>query len=1208
MDLPLAVTQEFYGQEELDFWKKLDKKREQINAQIAHFKKTKEQEYQEYEKQLRYELKNGISFKNEDSEEEKKTEHQKDLLYSQCEGTETVDNVENTRPLKSNRRKHRQGKTSNNLAALLGYPRVQPVDESQQKKGDTKLSSQENTNGRNDAAFASHSKSSPEEYVSPPASVSHSHDKGFEGLITPKFLPLIDPASNHSNSNELLEPTSVHPEPLQTFAMATTLQPKPPHHHQLSSSAEVHHNPGMTSPSAEPTRLLSSSVPPEHEGPEHRRSSSASGEESSQRRSSLRRPNSSEPKSPKKVLFSIDDSVVSPSTSPIAKREKESARSLRKTTTLEVDKYQVVKNKPLKQPVPNGAGMLASSLSGVSASVTGWTSDVSPLRWAMNGGEAKKPSPDDFINVEDDTDMFSFDEEMGAQVKEEEEHEETELEGKYGRDADEEEEIKAEKPLTGSSPHAGSLPIEIKWPGRRESRGVTQPTPYAWITVMELVGGDYDNAILLDDDESSDPDQGFIEFIDLEDYELPRAAGTVPISQAQTLDVKPPIAQMIAPTKPEPVQTNGNHRMPGQAKFESQPKTGAIAARIRKNHGELLRQRAEKLAVPTPIAPVAGEVITRREQQEEQYEPKLMGQKLGFAALTDDCRRRKFSASGFTSDSGEDLPEVITDTSHAAKRYSCGKCNRTYTDHSGIRWHRKNHPNCDTESPCTATTKTNLTEDGRYACEKCGKTYTRNDSVKDHQMSHPDCDTEPLSTAVATTVPTEDGRYAYQIVSKQKYEVKRQRLHDKHKEKLRLVGDHGNETIHFNDCDVAGSTASLFDEREEVPIFTGGELTTEAHGVAVANGAEEYQCDRATNLELGSSIEPKVSHKIPTLAVDSGCSSRLLDSAEPTKVATEAFHAADQTRLERQPGQQVKPLGAESAGGPFLKVQNEVPAPTVELTTNQGMEIEDSDSNNIPLISAEPRPTVAGKGISAATLAAWEAEEDQEEVPNAAYQYRVIRRQWAAESSEDDTVRASEQILGPYHTLLEANAVATKEVYPAKTERCAEHNLTGWSYSYKQDADGLQTHCADVLGLHIETVVHRDLAPPTRRISLPKNAFVTPRCVYVVHELYWDPISQSPTTEENASDALTNMTAHGCFTILDMANKRAADVYLDAFMGNPSENSKQGIQKAELAMEVRKELKELKEDGEAFDKAFEHEVGGWTRIWVTEMVVEGPRN
>lgn len=487
---PLEATQSFYGREQLDFWRKLDKKREKINAEIASFKKVKEQEYQDYEKQLSRDLykeevadsENGDDGKDDGEDDvenevkdERARENHEDLLYRQHAELETSGDLENMGPARNNRRKHRRSITPTAPATPPDSQQSRQVDGAQPEEGESTPSSYGSTKILHDTAptlsgvpSTNHSTSSPEGSPRPSttASVPHDREKVFDSVFTSNFLPLIDTTCGHSNSNE----SSLHPEISEPSEIATAMDSSPSLHHQLSSSAEYYHDAGMTSPPAGTARQLSSSVPPENEGLGHRRSSSASGEEGSRRRSSLRRPNSSGPKSPKRVLFSIDDNVVSPSTSPIAKREKENTRPPRKTRVLEADKYQVVRNKPLKQPSANGAGILASSLSGVSASATGWTSDVSPLRWAMNGGGAKQPSPDDFVDVEDENDMFSFDEEMRAQVKKQE-GAGSKLEGKFGRDIDDDEEMEVEKPLTGSSPHAGSLPIEIKWPGRKESGG-----------------------------------------------------------------------------------------------------------------------------------------------------------------------------------------------------------------------------------------------------------------------------------------------------------------------------------------------------------------------------------------------------------------------------------------------------------------------------------------------------------------------------------------------------------------------------------------------------------------------------------------------------------------------------------------------------------------------------------------------------------------
>lgn len=460
MNLGLEITRGFYGNEEFNMLRRLDRKRQEIDAEITQFKNAKEQEYRDFEEKL----KNDLGSKTEDSEDERRREEYEEGFPRK----EDEQKAEHERPIaRNNRRKHRQIKGVAALATLPDSQQEEKVNGTQTKQGGNSTSQNDPLAVLHDAASTSRSKPSPE--GSPRSrsltSASRDREKEFTGVFTPSFLPLIDNTSKSSrgNSNELLEASSSQTRP---SSMALALRPNPSLIQQLSSSAEYYHNPAMTSPPAPPARPLSSSVP-EEQGPGHHRSSSASGASAAmRRRSSLRNPNASEAKSPKKVLFNIDNKVVSPSTSPVAKREKENARPPKKAVMPETGQYEVVKNKPLKQPAANGASILTSSLS--SASTNNWTADVSPLRWAMIGGEAKKPSPDDFVNVGDENDMFTFDEELGAEEKK---SEESKVEGKFGRDPDDDDEGEAQKPLTGSSPHAGSLPIEIRWPGKREVRG-----------------------------------------------------------------------------------------------------------------------------------------------------------------------------------------------------------------------------------------------------------------------------------------------------------------------------------------------------------------------------------------------------------------------------------------------------------------------------------------------------------------------------------------------------------------------------------------------------------------------------------------------------------------------------------------------------------------------------------------------------------------
>ena len=129
--------------------------------------------------------------------------------------------------------------------------------------------------------------------------------------------------------------------------------------------------------------------------------------------------------------------------------------------------------------------------------------------------------------------------------------------------------------------------------------------------------------------------------------------------------------------------------------------------------------------------------------------------------------------------------------------------------------------------------------------------------------------------------------------------------------------------------------------------------------------------------------------------------------------------------------------------------------------------------------------TTGGKGLSAESLkrfretgnwergmeagqSAQEAQYGETEVPNIAYQYFVQKREWL-ETEED----ALESNMGPFHTLDEANAVAKKEVQTTEIDQVEGVRCSGWSYFYQQDENGMQTHMATVLELHIATAVCR---------------------------------------------------------------------------------------------------------------------------------------
>ena len=293
----------------------------------------------------------------------------------------------------------------------------------------------------------------------------HEREKEFQGVFTPSYLPLLvedTHANQGSRSKELLQSPYFCPEDLSAARHKSNAV--------LSSSAETVHPP-MTSPPLPPARPLSSSVPPEQSS-HHRSDSSRSDNSIASLRSSLRDPK--QPRSPKRVLFSIDDTLVSPSTSPIAQRSntatpKKPAASVDANGGFE--KFEVVRNQNGNGPAVDRSESNGVSLSSPAAQANGWTASLLTFGRAAQSNLSKtSPSTsgtDDFEHLEGD-DLFTFDEEMGRPGKDK--PRETDPENEYGED-EEVDERKSVDSLTASSPHAGSLPIEIKWPVRREGRG-----------------------------------------------------------------------------------------------------------------------------------------------------------------------------------------------------------------------------------------------------------------------------------------------------------------------------------------------------------------------------------------------------------------------------------------------------------------------------------------------------------------------------------------------------------------------------------------------------------------------------------------------------------------------------------------------------------------------------------------------------------------
>ena len=432
----------FYGQAQIDLLVRLDSKRRQLDEEIAEFKAAKHADYRNYEQMLReyYESTHELP---EETEQERR-------LHEQAYG----------RP--------EQQATARALATPPNSQQKEQTKDTQARKPGPITLPNRPISVLQDADSTSRSKTSPAGSPGPPQPqsvtgkrLSHEHEKEFRGVFTPNYLPFLDDKTNgkdRRNSSELLEAST----------LGTSESPNANRGHVagLSSSAEYHHPP-MTSPPAPLTRPLSASVPQE-ESLGHRRASS-SGTNIANRRSSLR--NKKEPRSPKRVLFNIDNTVVSPSTSPIAQRANSTTPTKASRGSESNDSFQMVKKKQERTSAANDTTMpslLSTSFTGTAAN--SWRSDMSPLRWAYESESKNRNSPlmggDDFEHVDRDDDMFAFDEEL--EVKEKAPAGDKKAGADFDREG-ENDKAESQDTLIGGSPHAGSLPIEIKWSARSGS-------------------------------------------------------------------------------------------------------------------------------------------------------------------------------------------------------------------------------------------------------------------------------------------------------------------------------------------------------------------------------------------------------------------------------------------------------------------------------------------------------------------------------------------------------------------------------------------------------------------------------------------------------------------------------------------------------------------------------------------------------------------
>ncbi|KAL8938506.1 MAG: hypothetical protein Q9211_003176 [Gyalolechia sp. 1 TL-2023] len=377
---PAPLDRHLSSADEAELAEALDLRRKQIDREISEFTVEKEKEFRKFEKRLR--------------SEKRDAERQKIL---QCE--REVGKVEG----KGKGKGKRKGSTS---GADGAGARVAENKEHREREDYGRVTGVR-FGGATEIPIGSDGGQRKKENEKP----VHERELEIQGLFTPTYLPLLRGAHQ---DDELLQSSHRGQESAPAASDPAAL---------VSGSAPLI---PTSSPHLSPNdpRKMSMSA---------RRSSSRSDTSASSLRSSIRDPKQT--RSPKRVLFSIDNVLVSPSTSP-TRQGKISA--FRKTA---------LTNIPTTNGHVNGTSELLYSTTYIGSShLLGW-----------NGYE--------HVRVDEFDDLFPFDEDI-----EYGDHE-PQVDGNGEEELGNEELENAREELPTSSPHAGSVPIEIKWPARRDPMG-----------------------------------------------------------------------------------------------------------------------------------------------------------------------------------------------------------------------------------------------------------------------------------------------------------------------------------------------------------------------------------------------------------------------------------------------------------------------------------------------------------------------------------------------------------------------------------------------------------------------------------------------------------------------------------------------------------------------------------------------------------------
>lgn len=409
----------------------LDQKRREIAREIAEFRAMKEKEFIAFERQLRAADKKAVA--REYSQQNAKTE----------EGKKSLENIGELG--------RGQGSIVVFGARLESFGRRSLADISNRVRQPTDLSYGNAISGTEPAKWP----------TSFEATELHDREVEFQGLFTPSYLPLLDGSIRKQKDWPGKPALKIS---IQSDERRASLR------NSATMSSPASFPPSiMTSSSSPPTTRSFSASAPREQASHHGRPSSGSDTSVACLRSSLRDP--AHPRSPKRVLFSIDNLVVSPSTSPTA-QQRSTASKFRGPEIDNVprgfEKTVAGKN---KEAHLGGSWDNSSATAFAKNQSTMSTANRKPIVYAAgsyqgSSGIAKsrlRDGGDEFVSVGLEDDLFTFDEDLDLV----ESKNVGKTEGSAGSEEDDEG-TKGEP--RASSPHAGSLPIEIKWPTRRDRR------------------------------------------------------------------------------------------------------------------------------------------------------------------------------------------------------------------------------------------------------------------------------------------------------------------------------------------------------------------------------------------------------------------------------------------------------------------------------------------------------------------------------------------------------------------------------------------------------------------------------------------------------------------------------------------------------------------------------------------------------------------